>query len=79
MDYRRYRANGWFIGSGIVEAGCKHVVGQRLKQSGMFWSRRGAENILALRCIDASRRLDQFWKYRLDTHVALNDSLPLAA
>jgi hypothetical protein len=36
MDYRRYRANGWFIGSGIVEAGCKHVVGQRLKQSGMF-------------------------------------------
>ena len=38
MDYRRYRANGWFIGSGIVEAGCKHVVGQRLKQSGMFWT-----------------------------------------
>jgi hypothetical protein len=34
MDYRRFRANGWFIGSGIVEAGCKHVVGERLKHIG---------------------------------------------
>ena len=36
MDYRRYREQGWFIGSGVVEAGCKRVVGQRRKQSGMF-------------------------------------------
>ena len=50
MDYRRYRANGWFIGSGIVEAGCKHVVGQRLKQSGMFWTETGASAVLNLRC-----------------------------
>lgn len=50
MDYRRYRANGWFIGSGVVEAGCKHVVGQRLKQSGMFWTETGASAILTLRC-----------------------------
>jgi hypothetical protein len=35
MDYLRYRNQGWFIGSGVVEAGCKHVIGQRLKQSGM--------------------------------------------
>jgi hypothetical protein len=50
MDYQRYRANGWFIGSGIVEAGCKHVVGQRLKQSGMFWTESGAQAVLNLRC-----------------------------
>jgi hypothetical protein len=50
MDYRQYRANGWFIGSGIVEAGCKHVVGQRLKQSGMFWTAAGASAVLNLRC-----------------------------
>jgi hypothetical protein len=50
MDYRRYRANGWFIGSGVVEAGCKHVIGQRLKQSGMFWTQAGASAVLALRC-----------------------------
>lgn len=50
MDYRRYRANGWFIGSGVVEAGCKHVIGQRLKQSGMFWTESGASAVLTLRC-----------------------------
>ena len=50
MDYRAYRANGWFIGSGVVEAGCKRVIGQRLKQSGMFWTEAGATAILALRC-----------------------------
>jgi hypothetical protein len=50
MDYQRYRAQGWFIGSGVVEAGCKHVVGQRLKQSGMFWTQAGASAVLTLRC-----------------------------
>ena len=50
MDYRRYRAQGWFIGSGVVEAGCKHVIGQRLKQSGMFWTEAGASAVLTLRC-----------------------------
>jgi len=50
MDYLRYRTNGWFIGSGVVEAGCKHVVGHRLKQSGMFWTEAGATAVLHLRC-----------------------------
>ncbi len=50
-DYGQYRAKGYFIGSGVVEAGCKTVVGRRLKHSGMFWSEKGAENILSLRCL----------------------------
>jgi len=50
MDYRRYRQEGWFIGSGVVEAGCKRVIGQRLKQSGMFWSEPGATAVASLRC-----------------------------
>ena len=79
MDYRRYRQGGWFIGSGVVEAGCKRVIGQRLKQSGMFWSLLGAENVLALRCIHSSRRLDQFWKHRLNHHAKRNDALMLSA
>jgi hypothetical protein len=45
----------------------------------MFWGEPGAENILAFRCIQASRRLNEFWKNRLHTHAARNDSLPLAA
>jgi hypothetical protein len=50
MDYRRYRQEGWFIGSGVVEAGCKRVIGQRLKQSGMFWTEIGATAVVSLRC-----------------------------
>jgi hypothetical protein len=79
MQYGTYRAAGLFIGSGVVEAGCKTVIGARCKQSGMFWSKSGAENILALRCIHSSRRLEDFWKSRLNEHAARNDSLPLAA
>lgn len=79
MQYRTFRRQGLFIGSGVIEAGCKTVIGSRCKQSGMFWSSPGAENILALRCIYASRRRDQFWKERLNTSAAANDSLSLAA
>ena len=50
MDYRHYREQGWFIGSGVVEAGCKRVIGQRLKQSGMFWRETGATAVASLRC-----------------------------
>ncbi len=50
MDYLRYRQQGWFIGSGVVEAGCKRVIGQRLKQSGMFWTEPGATAVVSLRC-----------------------------
>lgn len=79
MQYGTFRAAGYFIGSGVVEAGCKTVIGGRCKQSGMFWSEPGAENILAFRCIHSSRRLDEFWKYRLNARAAFNDCLPLAA
>ena len=79
MQYGTFRRQGFFIGSGVIEAGCKTIIGARCKQSGMFWGQPGAENILALRCIHASRRLDQFWKERLNAQAARNDSLALAA
>jgi Uncharacterised protein family (UPF0236) len=79
MQYGTFRRRGFFIGSGVIEAGCKTVIGARCKQSGMFWGVPGAENILALRCIRASRRLDEFWKVRLNAHAATNDGLALAA
>lgn len=65
MQYGTFRRLGYFIGSGVIEAGCKTVIGGRCKQSGMFWGEPGAEHILALRCITASRRDDNFWKHRL--------------
>lgn len=79
MQYGTFRRRGFFIGSGVVEAGCKTVIGARCKQSGMFWGEPGAQNILALRSIHASRRLDDFWKERLNAHAARNDCLALAA
>jgi hypothetical protein len=79
MQYGTFRKRGLFIGSGVVEAGCKTIIGSRCKQSGMFWSEFGAEKVLALRCISSSRRLGDFWKYRLNNHAARNDALPLAA
>ncbi len=79
MQYGTYRSQGFFIGSGVIEAGCKTIIGSRCKQSGMFWGKPGAQNVLALRCVRASRRLDQFWKERLNTHAARNDCLALAA
>jgi hypothetical protein len=79
MQYGTFRAKGYFIGSGVVEAGCKTLIGGRCKQSGMFWSQSGAQNILALRCIHSSRRLDEFWKHRLNDQAARNDALALTA
>jgi hypothetical protein len=78
MQYGTFRQNGWFIGSGVVEAGCKTVIGARCKQSGMFWSEPGAENILALRCIHSSQQRDAFWKHRLNQHAKRNDTLALS-
>src|SRR5258705_12399928 len=79
MQYGTFRRRGFFIGSGVVEAGCKTVIGARCNQSGMFWGKPGAENVLALRCIAASRRLDTFWKDRLNAQAARNDCLAIAA
>ena len=64
MRYPKFRAPGLFVGSGVVEAGCRTVVGRRLKCSGMFWSVRGANAILALRCCRLSRRFEDYWESR---------------
>ena len=55
MRYHWFRQCGLFTGSGVVEASCKTVIGQRLKQSGMHWTLSGADAIIALRCREASR------------------------
>jgi hypothetical protein len=63
MRYHWFRQCGLFVGSGIVEASCKTVIGQRLKQSGMHWTVKGADAIIALRCQQASRPQDQIWPH----------------
>jgi len=62
MRYAKFRGLGHFVGSGTVESGCKSVIGQRLKLSGMRWAEHGAAGIAALRCQESSGRWDQIWQ-----------------
>lgn len=64
MRYAEYRERKFFVGSGVVEAGCRTVIGERLKQSGMRWSVAGANAIIALRCCILSGRFEDFWASR---------------
>lgn len=64
MRYASFRRQQLFVGSGVIEAGCKTIVGYRLKQSGMRWSLRGANAIISLRCAQLSGRWEEFWEMR---------------
>ena len=64
MKYPKFRKQHLFVGSGVIEAGCKTVIGHRLKQSGMFWTVRGANSILALRCTHLNGRFEDYWEAR---------------
>jgi hypothetical protein len=64
MRYPEFRRQHLFVGTGVIEAGCKTVIGSRLKQSGMFWTVRGANAILALRCCYANGRFEDYWEAR---------------
>jgi hypothetical protein len=64
MRYPAFRRQHLFVGSGVIEAGCKTVIGARLKQSGMFWTVRGANSIIALRCCHLNARFEDYWEAR---------------
>ena len=64
MRYPKFRREHLFVGSGVIEAGCKTVIGSRLKRSGMFWTVRGANSIIALRCCHLNGRFEDYWEAR---------------
>jgi hypothetical protein len=64
MRYPKFRRQHLFVGSGVIEAGCKTVIGKRLKQSGMFWTVQGANSIIALRCCQLNGRFEDYWEAR---------------
>ena len=64
MRYRKFRRQHLFVGSGVIEAGCKTVIASRFKRSGMFWTVRGANAILALRCSLLNGRFEDYWEGR---------------
>jgi len=64
MRYPKFRGQHLFVGSGVIEAGCKTVVAFRLKRSGMFWTVRGANAILALRFCHLNGEFEDYWEER---------------
>jgi hypothetical protein len=67
MEYPEYQAEGWHIGSGVVESACKTVVGQRLKGAGMRWGEGGAHALCHVRALYRSEpgQWEAFWQRRL--------------
>ena len=65
MRYAEFKRKGLFVGSGVIEAGCKTLIGSRLKKSGMFWTVRGANSIIALRCSILGNTFEDYWASRL--------------
>jgi hypothetical protein len=64
MRYPKFRRQHLFVGTGVIEAGCKTLIGSRCKQSGMFWTVRGANAILALRCCQFNGEFEDYWEAR---------------
>src|SRR5260370_37044626 len=62
MRYPKFRRQHLFVGTGVIEAGCKTLIGSRCKQSGMFWTVRGANAILALRCCQFNGHFERYWQ-----------------
>lgn len=70
MRYAHFKSLGMFVGSGAVEAGCKSIVAQRCKLSGMRWTVPGATGILTLRCLEASNRWEEIPALHTQTPAA---------
>ncbi len=68
MNYFELRQNNLPIGSGIVEAACKNLIGARLKKSGMRWTIDGGQTVLTLRSLVLSNRWEHFWSFFLNRH-----------
>jgi len=64
MRYDVFRSKGYDVGSGLEEGACKHVIGKRLKQSGMVWSRVGSSATLALRVFWLNNQWDDLWSHK---------------
>jgi hypothetical protein len=79
MLYGTYRKLGLFYGSGVVEAGCRTVIGERLVKSGMRWTQQGALNVAVLRCALLDQRFDRYWDERNHTDQFRIRALPEAA
>lgn len=70
MRYPKFHVQGFCTSTGVLEAGCKVVIGTRLKRAGMHWTVKGANAVIALRCSKRSGRFEDFWERRRDRAAA---------
>jgi hypothetical protein len=68
MNYFELQQNKLPIGSGVVEAACKNLIGARMKKSGMRWSINGGQTVLTIRSLILSNRWEQFWTFFVNRH-----------
>ena len=68
MNYFELKQNNLPIGSGVVEAACKNLIGARLKKSGMRWTINGGQTVLTLRSLILSNRWEHFWAFFINRH-----------
>jgi hypothetical protein len=59
MRYDEYLAQGWPMGTGVIEGACGHLMQDRLEQSGMRWTKAGAQAVLDLRAIQLNGHGDR--------------------
>ena len=63
MRYDQYLAQGWPIGTGVVESACGHLVKDRMQQAGMRWTKDGAQAILDLRAVRLTDNWEPYWAF----------------
>ena len=63
MRYDHYLAQGWPIGTGVVEGACRHLVKDRMEQAGMRWTKAGAQAVLDLRAVRLSGDWEAYWQF----------------
>jgi hypothetical protein len=79
MRYDQYLAQGWPIGTGVVEGACGHLVKDRMEQSAMRWTRPGAQAVLDLRAVRINDDWDEYQRFhRHCQHRRLYDTHPVA-
>ena len=80
MRYDHYLAQGWPIGTGVVEGACGHLVKDRMEQAGMRWTQDGAQAMLDLRAVRINGDWDAYWQFqRQQQHQRLYGAAPAAA
>jgi hypothetical protein len=80
MRYDQYLAQGWPIGTGVVEGACGHLVKDRMEQAGMRWSKDGAQAVLDLRAVRLNGDWDAYWQFhRQQQHQRLYGAASAAA